>query len=91
MQLLALHMNRQKRFVYILQSQSHPDRYYTGLTSDVLRRLEDHNRGACSHTVNGQPWRVIVAIEFAREERAIAFERYLKSGSGSAFAVRHFR
>ena len=80
-----------RRFVYILNSESRPNRFYTGLTSDVRRRLEDHNRGACSHTVNGRPWRLIVAIEFAREEKAIAFERYLKSGSGVAFAVRHFR
>ena len=80
-----------KRFVYILNSESDPSRYYTGVTSDVVRRLDDHNRGACSHTVNGRPWRLVVAIEFAREERAVAFERYLKSGSGVAFAVRHFR
>jgi predicted GIY-YIG superfamily endonuclease len=80
-----------KRFVYILTSESEPNRSYTGLTSDPQRRLDAHNRGACSHTVNGRPWRLVVTIEFAREERAVAFERYLKSGSGSAFAVRHFR
>jgi hypothetical protein len=34
---------------------------------------------------------VVIAIEFAREDRAVAFERYLKSGSGAAFAARHFR
>jgi hypothetical protein len=30
-------------------------------------------------------------VEFADERRAIAFERYLKSGSGVAFAKRHLR
>jgi hypothetical protein len=29
-------------------------------------------------------------VAFASEERAIQFERYLKSGSGQAFSKRHF-
>jgi hypothetical protein len=37
------------------------------------------------------PWRVIVVVAFAGEKRALEFERYLKSGSGCAFAARHFR
>jgi hypothetical protein len=30
-------------------------------------------------------------VEFADERRAVAFERYLKSGSGVAVAIRHLR
>jgi hypothetical protein len=45
----------------------------------------------CLHTAPGRPWMVVVVIEFADEGRAVAFERFLKSGSGVAFAVRHFR
>jgi len=33
---------------------------------------------------------MVVCLEFATERRAIEFERYLKSGSGRAFAKRHF-
>jgi hypothetical protein len=33
---------------------------------------------------------VIVSIEFPDESAAARFERYLKSGSGRAFATRHF-
>jgi putative endonuclease len=80
-----------KRFVYILQSQHSPGRYYTGLTSDVAARVAAHNAGHCTHTADGRPWRVDVVIEFRDEARAIAFERYLKSGSGAAFAKRHLR
>ena len=29
-------------------------------------------------------------MEFKAEEQALRFERYLKSGSGRAFAKRHF-
>jgi hypothetical protein len=32
-----------------------------------------------------------LVIEFADEAGAVAFERYLKPGSGVAFAQRHFR
>jgi hypothetical protein len=37
------------------------------------------------------PWTALVAIEFADEARAVAFEKYLKSGSGCAFSKWHFR
>lgn len=80
-----------KRFVYILRSERTPGRYYTGLTSDVGARTAAHNAGRCPHTSDGTPWVVEVAIEFAGEERAVTFERYLKSGSGVAFSKRHLR
>ena len=80
-----------KRFVYVLKNQETPPKYYTGLTSDVARRLAEHNAGQCSHTACDGPWFVDVSIEFADERRAVAFERYLKSGSGVAFAQRHLR
>jgi predicted GIY-YIG superfamily endonuclease len=81
----------EKRFVYILRSTRDPNRYYTGLTSDVGPRLEAHNAGRCRHTMTGRPWSVDVVIEFRDEARALALERYLKSGSGVAFAKRHLR
>jgi hypothetical protein len=51
----------------------------------------EHNAGACTHTAKHRPWLLDVVIEFADERRAVAFERYLKSGSGVAFAKRHLR
>lgn len=86
-----VYMGAAKCGVYILKSESDPNRYYTGLTSNVSARLVGHNAGRCAHTASGRPWSVDVVVEFADERRAAAFERYLKSGSGSAFAKRHFR
>jgi putative endonuclease len=80
-----------KRFVYILKSHGVPARYYTGVTADVDARLAAHNAGRCPHTADGRPWRIDVVIAFKDEQRAFAFERYLKSGSGFAFARRHLR
>ena len=80
-----------KRFVYVLKNGAVPPRYYTGLTSDVPTRCREHNAGNCIHTAKYEPWSVDVVIEFVDERRALAFERYLKSGSGVAFAQRHLR
>jgi putative endonuclease len=80
-----------KRFVYILRSNVDPGRYYTGLTGNPYLRLREHTAGKCPHTSNGRPWMLDVALEFADEQRALAFERYLESGSGCAFAKRHLR
>jgi putative endonuclease len=81
-----------KRIVCILRSQSDPARYDTGVTADLRARLGDHNAGHRPHTstsAKAWPWAVDVIVKFADERRALAFERYLKSGSGCAFAQRH--
>jgi len=78
------------RFVYVLRSVPFPARYYVGLTSDVRTRLETHNSGGSQHTAALRPWELVAAIELATESGAAAFEKYLKSGSGRAFAKRHF-
>jgi predicted GIY-YIG superfamily endonuclease len=80
-----------KRFVYVLRNSESPPRYYTGITSDVSRRRTEHSAGTCTHTAKYRPWSIDVVIEFTDERRAVAFERYLKSGSGVAFAKRHLR
>ena len=80
-----------KRFVYILKNSEIPPRYYTGLTSSVAARCAGHNAGCTIHTAKYRPWFIDVVVEFAHEKRALAFERYLKSGSGGAFARRHLR
>jgi putative endonuclease len=82
---------RSRCFVYVIQSINDRTRYYTGLTSDVTERLAAHNAGGCAHTATATPWERVVTIEFADERRAIAFEKYLKSGSGVAFSKRHLR
>jgi predicted GIY-YIG superfamily endonuclease len=80
-----------KRFVYVLRNGNNPPRYYTGVTSDVAARLAIHNAGSCTHTAKHRPWSIDVVLEFADERRALAFESYLKSGSGVSFAKRHLR
>ena len=83
--------NATQRTVYILKNHDIPPRYYTGLTSNLAARLEAHNSGRCIHTTKHRPWFVDAMIKFVDERRAVAFEKYLKSGSGGAFAKRHLR
>jgi len=83
-------VNGKRRFVYILRSDRDPERHYVGLTSDLPDRLHWHNAGLNAHTARDRPWHVIVSVEFRTQAAALEFERYLKTGSGRAFAKRHF-
>jgi predicted GIY-YIG superfamily endonuclease len=73
-------------YVYLLQSSNHAGRRYVGVTEDLRRRLVDHNAGASPHTAKFRPWRLVTYIAFSSRWQAQAFERYIKSGSGHAFA-----
>jgi putative endonuclease len=76
-------------YVYLLQNTANPPRRYTGYTTDLKSRLAAHNAGQNQSTVAGRPWLLATYCAFADERRALAFERYLKSGSGKTFAQRH--
>jgi putative endonuclease len=78
------------RCVYLLRSKSDPSRRYVGCTENLRSRLADHNSGKSPHTAKYKPWRLVTAIYFADAAKADAFERYLKQGTGHAFANRHF-
>jgi putative endonuclease len=75
--------------VYILQSHTHPEQRYVGLTIDLQQRLATHNQGGSPFTSNYAPWRIVTAIRLDVDRRASAFEQYPKTGSGRAFANKH--
>ena len=77
-------------YVYILRSDLDPDRHYTGCTVNLNARLLKHNKGDVPHTAKYRPWSIETVVRFRSVEKARAFEKYLKSGSGRAFAKRHF-
>ncbi len=78
------------KFVYLIQSIPHPEQRYVGITSNVAKRLTAHNEGRSPHTSKFKPWKLITYLAFPNSDKAREFERYLKSGSGRAFANRHF-
>ena len=73
-------------YVYILQSAVDTERFYTGFTENLETRLKDHNSGKNPHTAKQKPWRIKTAIAFSDRNKALEFERYLKSPSGRAFS-----
>ncbi len=74
------------KYVYILKSQSHADKFYVGITDDLKARLALHNEGKVMHTSKFMPWSVKTYTAFSDEAQAIAFEAYLKTASGRAFS-----
>jgi len=79
------------KHVYVLESIPFPAHHYVGITGNLPKRLESHDsRELPQHTRRFAPWRLKVVLSFSEDEKAGAFERYLKTGSGRAFAKRHF-
>jgi putative endonuclease len=77
-------------YVYLLESVAAPGERYIGLSADLRSRLAAHNAGRSPHTAKFKPWHLAAYLAFADQAKATAFEKYLKSGSGHAFAKRHF-
>jgi putative endonuclease len=77
-------------YAYILLSEKDENHQYTGLTDDLQARLKSHNQGNNPHTSKYRPWQIETAVAFRSREKAAAFEKYLKSHSGRAFASKHF-
>ncbi|MEE9555170.1 MAG: GIY-YIG nuclease family protein [candidate division Zixibacteria bacterium] len=70
-------------FVYVIKSSN--GKRYTGYTSDLSRRLEEHNSGACKSTKSGNGWKVVYSEEFPTRSEAMKHEKWLKSGIGRKF------
>ena len=73
-------------YVYLIESLAAQRERYVGVTTDFKQRLREHNGGKSSHTSKFRPWKLITYIAFTDQAKAEVFERYLKSGSGHAFA-----
>ncbi len=74
-------------YVYVIENDY--GRQYVGHSDNIQNRLIEHNKGNVRSTAKFRPWRIAHAASFPREELAIAYERYLKSGSGTTFRHRH--
>lgn len=68
-------------YVYVIKSISKGIQY-VGSTSDVHKRIDDHNAGRSSFTKGHRPWVLVQQEEFTTKAEALRRERYLKSGKG---------
>lgn len=76
-------------YTYVIESIPVPKERYFGHTTNLKQRLSDHDTGKCVHTSKFKPWKLKLYVAFETIEQAQHFEKYLKSGSGHAFANRH--
>ena len=83
-------LETQMWYVYIIRSVNSPEQEYTGATADLKQRIPDHNAGKSAHTAKIMPWKLIWYCAFQDKHKALAFEKYLKSHSGRAFAKKRF-
>ena len=74
-------------FVYILKCSD--GSIYVGCTTDVERRIVEHNSHKVHYTINKTPVCLITYIAFKDKYKAFEFEKYLKTGSGIAFRNKH--
>ena len=77
-------------YVYILKSLQNPKKYYVGLTNNLKNRLSQHNNGQSNYTKALRPWKLTTAFWFLENDKAVLFEKYLKTQSGRAFRTKHF-
>ncbi|WP_084598203.1 GIY-YIG nuclease family protein [Flagellimonas lutaonensis] len=68
-------------FVYVLYSRKH-EKTYTGMTTDVNRRLLEHNHGKSFYSAKYRPWQVVHFESFEYRKDAREREKYLKSATG---------
>ena len=73
-------------YVYLIKSLRITDKTYVGYTTNLKERLEKHNSGGSTYTSSYGPWKLVTFLCFDNEVKARSFEKYLKSGSGYAFA-----
>ncbi len=74
------------KYVYLIKSESHSNKTYVGVTSNLNTRLDSHNAGGSTHTSKFTPWKLHTYVSFSEDSKALAFETYLKTGSGRPFA-----
>jgi len=69
-----------KYFVYMLENQK--GRHYIGITTDLDRRLAEHNSGGAKSTKPFGPWKMIYSEVFETRSEACKREWHLKNSPG---------
>lgn len=71
-------------YVYVLRN-SESGRFYTGFTSDLRKRLVEHQRSKSPYTKSRGPYELIYYEACMNLNDAAAREKYLKTGMGKRY------
>jgi len=74
-------------YTYVLLSTKDKT-YYTGWSTDLKRRVKEHNEGKVDATRNRRPLKLIYYEACLVEEDAVRREKQLKTGFGRAYLRR---
>ena len=72
-------------YVYILKSFK-DNSFYTGFSEDLKKQFQNHNSKGQTYSSKKASFELIWYCSFKDKLKALKFEKYLKSGSGFAFA-----
>ena len=66
--------------------------WYTGYTSDLRKRIKEHQNGYGCRTTSLKPfWKLIYYEAYIDKLDAIGREKFLKSGSGKKYLKKHLK
>ncbi len=68
-------------YLYVLRSIDYK-RNYVGFTKNLTERLKQHNSGKTKSTKPYKPWKVLFYEFYNTKEKALAREKFLKTGQG---------
>ena len=60
-------------------------KFYTGQTTDLDRRIEEHNRGKTPFLASGMPWKLIYFKYYESRSEAIKLESFIKKRGAARF------
>lgn len=77
--------------VYVLESVR-TRKWYIGFTpSDVIKRLNRHNKGEIVSSKSFRPWKLIYYESYLNRKDATGREKFLKSGAGKNFLKKQLK
>lgn len=76
-------------FVYVIQSTRNEARLYIGVTSNLRRRLKEHNSKFNTGYTRGSKWRVLYIEGYMRKDIAYCRESRLKQYGTAWYAIRN--
>ena len=74
----------QRHYAYVLKSER-DEHLYIGMTSDLGKRVKEHNRGKVRSTKSRRPLCLVYHEEYENKTSARKREIFLKSGQGRLF------